>query len=104
MEGEVKPGVYGRVVIGNNPPPPIINTNPIIIMPQTHKHHKKPIYLHVPPGHQKKWSKHCHRYNACNEPVYFIKSKEYEPNYGNHENGNQKNWDKHNKHHNKHGH
>ena len=32
-----------------------------------------PLYLHVPPGHAKKWSQHCARYNACNRPVYFVK-------------------------------
>jgi hypothetical protein len=41
----------------------------------------EPVYLHVPPGHAKKWSKHCHKYNACNRPVYFVKSQEYEPGY-----------------------
>ena len=40
-----------------------------------------PVYLHVPPGHAKNWSKHCQRYNACGRPVYFVKSEEYEPGY-----------------------
>jgi hypothetical protein len=37
----------------------------------------QPIYLHVPPGHEKKWSKHCSKYNACNRPVYFVHDKWY---------------------------
>jgi hypothetical protein len=41
----------------------------------------EPIYLHVPPGHAKNWRKHCHEYHACNRPVYFVRSKEYEPGY-----------------------
>ena len=40
-----------------------------------------PVYMHVPPGHAKNWSKHCHKYNACAQPVYFVKSAEYEPGY-----------------------
>jgi len=32
-----------------------------------------PLYLYVPPGHQKKWAKHCGAYNACGRPVYFVK-------------------------------
>ena len=44
-----------------------------------------PIYLHVPPGHEKHWSKHCARYNACGRPVYFVRddwyNNEYVPRY-----------------------
>ena len=46
----------------------------------------QPVYLHVPPGHAKKWDKHCHKYNACNRPVYFVKSREYDPDYRRNEN------------------
>ena len=38
-------------------------------------------FLYLPPGHAKNWKKHCHRYNACGRPVYFVKSAEYEPGY-----------------------
>ncbi|TLZ58930.1 MAG: hypothetical protein E6K20_16985, partial [Gammaproteobacteria bacterium] len=24
---------------------------------------------------------HCHEYNACNRPVYFVRSAEYEPGF-----------------------
>ena len=30
------------------------------------------IYLHVPPGHAKNWAKHCHKYDACGHPAYFV--------------------------------
>ena len=33
----------------------------------------QPVYLYVPPGHQKNWAKHCAHYNACGQPVYFVK-------------------------------
>ena len=79
VAGEVRPGVYGRVEIGNTPPPPVVYAQPVIIVRE--KRPVEPVYLHVPPGHAKKWSKHCHKYNACNRPVYFVKSAEYEPGY-----------------------
>ena len=79
VTGEVAPGVYGRVDIGGAPPPPVVVATPVII--QKVKAPPPPVYLHVPPGHQKKWSKHCHRYNACGVPVYFVRSAEYEAGY-----------------------
>ena len=80
-QGEVAPGVYGRVEIGSAAPPPLVYETPRIIV-----HSKtpppapvQPIYLHVPPGHAKNWKKHCKKYDACGQPVYFVKSAEYEP-------------------------
>jgi hypothetical protein len=37
----------------------------------------QPVYLWVPPGHQKNWRKHCYRYNACGVPVYFVQENWY---------------------------
>jgi hypothetical protein len=37
----------------------------------------QPIYLHVPPEHAHDWARHCHKYHACDRPVYFVKSEEY---------------------------
>jgi hypothetical protein len=78
--GEVAPGVYGQVQFGNAPPPPVVIAQPTIIV-REHGQDERPIYLHVPPNHQQNWAKHCHEYNACNRPVYFVKSREYEPGY-----------------------
>ncbi len=68
-----QPGVYGRIDIGNMPPPPVIYAKPIIYAPPAVHVVQQPMYLYVPPGHQKKWGKHCKRYNACGQPVYFVK-------------------------------
>ena len=76
--GEIAPGVYGRVDIRNRPPPPVVYSQPVIIVGQPRV---APVYMHVPPGHAKNWSKHCHKYDACGTPVYFVKSQEYEPGY-----------------------
>jgi len=80
ISGEIQPGVYGRVEFGNAPPPPVIYAQPIVVIPDR-RFANHPYYLHVPPGHAMKWDKHCHKYNACYRPVYFVKSAEYEPGY-----------------------
>jgi hypothetical protein len=79
--GEISPGVYGQVQFGNAPPPPVLYDEPRIIVRQPPNVVLQPLYLHVPPGHAKNWSKHCREYNACNRPVFFVKSREYEPGY-----------------------
>ena len=79
ITGEVQPGVYGRFEFGNAPPPPVVYAQPVVIVRD--RRYTQPVYLHVPPGHAKKWDKHCHRYNACYRPVYFVRSVEYEPGY-----------------------
>jgi hypothetical protein len=65
-----QPGVYGQVNIGNYPPPRLINQQPIVIVQSPIR---EPMYLYVPPGHQKHWAKHCHEYNGCGRPVYFVR-------------------------------
>ena len=88
ITGQVVPGVYGQVVLGNQPPPPVVYAQPVLVQPVPvvlGAPPAEPIYLHVPPGHAKNWGKHCHEYHACNRPVYFVKSAEYEPGYRSHE-------------------
>lgn len=79
LSGEVAPGVYGQVQLGSEGPPPLVYAQPMLIVPQ--RVPPPPVYLHVPPGHAKNWRKHCQEYNACNRPVYFVRSREYEPDY-----------------------
>jgi hypothetical protein len=78
LSSDVRPGVYGRVDIGSAPPPLLVYPEPVIVVQQARPTQVQPIYLHVPPGHAKHWSKHCREYNACGLPVYFVKSAEYE--------------------------
>jgi len=79
LSGEVAPGVYGQVQLGSERPPPLVYAQPMLIVQQ--RDPAPPVYLHVPPGHAKNWRKHCQEYNACNRPVYFVRSREYEPGY-----------------------
>lgn len=90
ITGEVVPGVYGQVVIGGRPPPPLVYAQPVVVEPApvlVGAPPVEPIYLHVPPGHAKHWRQHCHEYHACNRPVYFVRSAEYEPGYRKHDHG-----------------
>lgn len=70
-----QPGVYGRIDIGNYPQPVLVRPQPVIIVRQPMAVQHQPVYLYVPPGHRKNWKKHCHRYNACGEQVYFVKEQ-----------------------------
>jgi hypothetical protein len=31
------------------------------------------VYLRVPPGHRRNWSRFCGRYDACGRPVLFVR-------------------------------
>jgi hypothetical protein len=76
-----EPGFYGRIDLGNYPPPQVINPQPIMILPQPMAVPAQPIYLRVPPGHAKNWRKYCHKYNACGQPVYFVHDDWYKKVY-----------------------
>ncbi len=73
-----QPGFYGRIDIGNFPRPELVYPTPVVV---THVpvgvQVPPPIYVNVPPGHAKHWSKHCHKYNACGRPVYFVRNQWY---------------------------
>lgn len=73
-----EPGFYGRIDIGNYPQPQVIYTKPIVIQQVPAGVVRQPIYLYVPPGHAKHWDKHCHKYNACGQPVYFVHESWYQ--------------------------
>ncbi len=100
--GEIKPGVYGRVDIETRPPPPVLYPQPVVIVAQPRQTVvMQPVYMHVPPGHAKKWSKHCHKYAACGQPVYFVKGPSEEHSHEKHK-GKDKDKDKgKHKHHSK---
>lgn len=79
-----QPGFYGRLDLGDLPPPQVIHPRPIIIergVPMD----RPPIYLRVPHNHRKNWKRYCHRYNACGEQVIFVRddwyNHEYVPRY-----------------------
>ena len=96
-----QPGFYGTIDIGNTYRPQLIYAEPKYVQRVRVGQVMQPIYMRVPPGHAKNWSKHCGAYNACNRPVYFVQDSWYNtvyvPQYreGNHGgDGNQKHRDK----------
>jgi hypothetical protein len=77
-----QPGAYGRIDIGTVPVPPVlVYPQPVVIMTSPTPVVQRPIYLHVPPGHAKDWRKHCGKYNACAQPVYFVQEDWYQRHY-----------------------
>ena len=77
-----QPGVYGRVDIGRFGQPvvivrePVLVVRPVVVAPAP----APPLYLWVPPGHRKHWQKHCEKYGACGQPVYFVQERWYQDN------------------------
>jgi hypothetical protein len=86
-----QPGFYGRIDIGTFPQPRVVYEQPVIIRRPPQVIVVEPIYLHVPPGHEKHWSKHCAEYHACDRPVYFVRddwyNNVYVPKYRDHDGG-----------------
>ena len=56
-----QPGVYGRVDIGNTPPP-VVYAQPVVISPG--------YYVE-----QRHWGRYCAQYGACGQPVYFVQEQ-----------------------------
>jgi hypothetical protein len=73
-----QPGFYGRIDSGDAPPP-VVLAEPVWV--QRRPVNVAPVYMRIPPGHQKNWAKHCARYNACGVPVYFVREDWYQERY-----------------------
>jgi hypothetical protein len=71
--GPLRPGVYGRILVRNAPPPPLISARPVVASTELGPPRGDPIYLYVPAGQVRKWSRYCGRYDACERPVYFVR-------------------------------
>lgn len=74
-----EPGFYGQIDIGGYPPPRLISRRPVLV--QREAMAGPPIYLRVPPGHTRNWRKHCREYDACGQPVYFVRDSWYQQEY-----------------------
>ena len=83
--GAFAPGVFGQISIGNNPPPPVVNVQPIIAGPAVYG--APVMYLNVPPEESRDWPRYCNRYRACGHPVHFVRVED-----------NNRWWEHHNEH------
>jgi hypothetical protein len=76
-----EPGFFGQLDFGNTERPPVVYAQPVVIERSPQYASAPPIYLHVPPGHEKNWRKHCAEYHACGRPVYFVRDDWYNKDY-----------------------
>ena len=94
-----QPGVYGRINIGDLPPPALVVPQPVIIAPPPVAVPRQPIYLYVPEAHQRDWRRYCGRYAACGQPVYFVREsyvrERYEHEHPGWDRGRKRGWDRH---------
>ena len=74
-----QPGFYGQIDIGDFPQPRVVYERPVTVY--TEVEDERPIYLHVPPGYEKHWAKHCGVYRACGRRVYFVRDDWYNDEY-----------------------
>ena len=72
-----EPGYYGRIDIGNQAPPQVVYRQPAVVQAAPY-YVGPPAYLRVPPGHARHWSRHCGRYDACGQQVYFVRDDWYQ--------------------------
>ncbi len=73
-----QPGLFGQLNIGNVPAPELIFRTPMLVAPPPYEVAvPAPIYLHVPPGYERHWDRHCREYDACGRPVYFVQDRWY---------------------------
>jgi len=77
-----QPGLYGRVEIGDLPSAALVLPQPVIVAPPAVVVQRRPIYLYVPPEHQRDWRRYCGRYGACGQPVYFVQENWVRERYG----------------------
>ncbi len=69
-----QPGVYGRIILGGPVPQAgWVAPQPVIVVPPPVVVAREPIYLYVPPVHARNWARYCYRYNACSQPVIFVR-------------------------------
>ena len=83
--GAFAPGVFGPISLGNNPPPPVWNAQPVIYGQLVYG--APVMYLNVPHDEQRDWGRHCARYRACGHPVHFVRVEQ-----------NNRWWENHNEH------
>lgn len=71
--GPLRPGVYGLIEVRNAPPPPLLSSRPVVASSELGPPRLAPVYLYVPAGQVRRWSRYCDRYDACERPVYFVR-------------------------------
>ena len=73
------PGFYGQLDIDSGYRPRVIYSQPVVI--ERRYRNLAPVYVRVPPGHERNWGRYCGRYGACGRPVYFVRDDWYRNDY-----------------------
>lgn len=68
---KARAGLYGRIDVRGTPPP-LIYAQPVVARGPADRS-RPPVYLYVPPGQVRKWAQNCARWQACEQPVYFVR-------------------------------
>lgn len=71
--GQLRPGVYGRIMFRDAAPPPVIFSQPVVASQALGPIKGRPVYWYLPPGQVRKWATYCGKYAACDVPVYFVR-------------------------------
>lgn len=92
LHGQVQPGLYGAVTVGDHSPT-VIYREPVRVYHEpvyVERHYSAghyapvvvhPIVIHAPKKHRKHWKKHCHQYHACGRQVRFVEVYEQPRHY-----------------------
>ena len=73
------PGFFGLIDNRGYAPPPVYVRQPVII--ERVSYHREPVYVRAPLRHRQHWRQWCHRYDACNVPVLFVREEWYSNTY-----------------------
>jgi hypothetical protein len=74
-----EPNFYGRIELGDAPAPRLVYRRPVVVEGEVGG--RDPVYLHVRPGYERNWRSHCGEYNACGQPVLFVRDDWYRRRY-----------------------
>jgi len=70
--GPLRHGVYGRIEV-RGAQPPLIYAQPVVASQPVGVSLQQPMYLYVPPGQVRKWDRYCLKWQACDQPVLFVR-------------------------------
>ena len=54
-------------------PPPLISPRAVVARKTLGPVQGDPLYFYLPAGQVREWARYCHRYDACERPVYFVR-------------------------------
>ena len=69
---ETDVGIYGRLDLKDLPKPDVIAAKPIKATSSFLSVFNRAAYVHVRPGDEQHWARHCKEYDACTTPVLFV--------------------------------